>query len=188
MKKFETKDALALLSAIQQGNGVAVMNNRKVRSKVFFIAGLAAGLAAKNNQLITGSLDKETGITNFEKGNVLPAGQNFLCTAIRLRFDTTASITPQTASWKSEAPPVFQNGELVIRQDGSGNIVELPISVLSKYNASIATEDEFRAVVPFVIREAVPFEILAVLAGATAADQAYRLELDGILFTDADKA
>ena len=188
MKKTTILEAIGALSAVQQGNGVAVMNGRKVRNKVVYIAGLGTTLSTNNNQLVLPSTDKAVGITNLDSGNKLNSGRSLLVTGVRMLFDTTADVTPLTAGWKSEAPAVFKNGELQISQQGSGDLFNSPIGPICKYNAAIATEDEFTAVVPFLLRPEVPFEIKALLAGATAANQAYRLELDCIEFVDGDKA
>ncbi len=183
MKKLDVKDALALLASAQAGNGVPEMYGKKVRRKVFYIAGLGADLAGKNNQLIEQKTNKEIGVTNFDAGNKLNKGRDLLVVGLRILFDTTAAVTVKGAGWKSEAPAAFKNGELVIFQEnGAGNLFEGPIGPISKYNASIATEDEFSAVVPFLIKSDVPFFIQMLLAGNAAADQAYRVELDCIEF------
>lgn len=191
MEKLTVKDAVAFIPNAQNGNGVSVttMSNGgkyKVRKKIFYIAGLAAELGSEG-QLIEQKTNKEVGITNFDGGNKLNKGRNLLVIGARMLFDTTASVAVKTATWLSAAPANFKNGELVISQDGTGNLFENPIGPFSKYNASIATEDEFQTVVPFLIREDVTFKIQALLAGAAAADQAYRLELECIEFVEADK-
>ncbi|MEE1897091.1 hypothetical protein V1389_02010 [Flavobacterium rakeshii] len=191
MEKLTVKDAVAFIPNAQNGNGVSVttMSNGgkyKVRKKIFYIAGLAAELGSEG-QLIEQKTNKEVGITNFDGGNKLNKGRNLLVIGVRMLFDTTASVAVKTATWLSATPANFKNGELVISQDGTGNLFENPIGPFSKYNASIATEDEFQTVVPFLIREDVTFKIQALLAGAAAADQAYRLELECIEFVEADK-
>lgn len=190
MEKLTVKDAVAFIPNAQQGNGVSVTSingaKMKVRRKVMYLAGLAASLPS-DGQLIEQKTNKEIGITNFDGGNKLNKGRNLLVTGVRILFDTTASVAVKTATWLSAAPANFKNGELVISQDGSGNLFENPIGPFCKYNASIPTEDEFQTVVPFFIREDVSFKIQALLAGAAAADQAYRLELDCVEFVEADK-
>ena len=193
MKKLEFKDALSLVSAVQQGNGVAVstLNGRRVkaRSKVLYIAGLGNAIATNSNQLVLPSTVKTNGYNNFDKGNTLPAGKNLLVLGARWSFDTTtSSVTPLIATYVDAAPPAFLNGEFVISQAGSGNLLENPIGPFAKNGAAIAAEDQFRAVTPFMIRELAEFSIQALLAGTGASTTAWRLELDCIEFTDADNS
>ncbi|MGQ2982114.1 hypothetical protein [Flavobacterium sp.] len=193
MKKLELKDALSLIPAIQQGNGVAVsvLNGKKVkaRSKVFYIAGLGNAIAANSNQLILPSTVKTNGYNNFDKGNVLASGRNILVTGARWIFDTTtSSVTPLIATYVDAAPPAFLNGEFVISQSGSGNLLESPIGPFAKNGAAINAEDQFRAVTPFMIRELAEFNIQALLVGTGASTTAWRLELDAIEFTDSDNS
>ena len=202
MKNITTQEAIGFLKAIPGEKSVAIttvggtMGNDgvvyggkeyKVRRKVYYIAGLAANLPS-DRKLIQQKTDKEEAITNFDGGNKLNAGKNLLVVGLRMLFDITATVTPQTATWLSAAPANFKNGELKISQQGEGDLFDNPILPFSKYNASIATEDEFQAVVPFLIRPNVQFDITVLLAGETAADQAYRLELDCVELIEADKA
>lgn len=188
MKKLDITTALSYVQAVKEGNGVASTNGVKARARVMYITGLGANLQAKNQQLLEPKTDKEIGITNFESGNILAKGRNLLVIGIRILFDTTADVTVLTALWKSEAPAAFKNGELVINQDGTGDLFNGPIGPIAKYSSSIPTEDEFRAVIPFMIRENARFTFQALLAGNAAANQAYRLELDCIEFTDSTVA
>lgn len=187
MKKFDTQTAVALLSQIKAGENAPVQYGKKIKHKVVYIAGLAANLPADGN-LVKQATDKAIGITNLDGGNKLNNGRHLLVVGMRILFDTTASTTPTTATWLSAAPANFKNGEIEISQQGGGTLYEGPIGPLHGYNASVAPEDQFRAVVPFLIRPGVEFFIKAFLASAGAADQAYRLELDCIEFVDADKA
>jgi len=179
MKKYSIEEIIKSLPAKDN----AMLGRRKVRSKVFYIAGLATAISS-DGQLIEQKTIKEVGVTNFDGGNKLNAGRDVLVLGLRVLFDTTADVNVKTASWKSEAPANFKNGELVINQDGSGNLFEGPIGPLAKYNAAIPAEDEFRVVAPFWIRSNVVFKLQALLAGAVAANQAYRLELDCLEVVD----
>ena len=179
MKKYSIQEIVQTLPPKDN----ARIGSRKMRSKVFYLAGLATAINSEG-QLIEQKTNKEVGVTNFDGGNKLNSGRDVLVLGIRILFDTTANVTVKGATWKSEAPINFKNGELVISQDGSGNLFEGPIGPLAKYNAAIAAEDEFRTVAPFWIRSNVVFKLQALLAGAAAADQAYRLELDCLEVVD----
>ena len=187
MKKIDIKQAVDFLMQINQGQNTPELYGKKAKRKVMYIAGLALNLPS-NGDLIRQSTDKQIGLTNFDGANKLNAGKHLLVVGLRWIFDTTGSVTPTTATWLSAAPANFKNGEMEISQQGGGTLFESPIGPLSGYNAAITPEDQFTAVVPFLIRPGVEFFIKAFLASAAAADQAYRLELDCIEFVDADKA
>lgn len=194
MKRLELQDALNYVASAKAGNGIVMRQNaqgvaERARSKVFYIAGIGSEIAVNNNELITPGTKKILGTSNFDVGNSLNAGRNILVLGVRILFDVTANVTPLTAAWQSTAPVAFKNGELVITQDGSpGNLLEMPMSVLSKYSGSINTEDDFRAIVPFIIRETSPFKFHVNLAGAADAGLAWRLEFDCVEFTNAAQA
>jgi hypothetical protein len=178
MKKYSIAEIIATLP--QKGN--PVLNGRKVRSKVLYIAGTATANISPTGQLIEQKTLKEVGVTNFDGGNTLNKGRDLLVVGLRILFDTTADVTPKTASWKGEAPANFKNGELVISQDT--NLFEGPIGPYAKYASSLSAEQEFKAVAPFLITSEVPFNIQVQLAAAAAANQAFRLELDCLEFMD----
>lgn len=202
MKNITTAEAISFLKSIPGEKSIAVTKvggqlgadgvvyggtEYKVRRKVYYIAGLAANLPS-DRKLIQQKTDRDVAITNFDGGNKLNAGKNLLVIGVRMLFDVTTDVTPDTATWLSAAPANFKNGELKISQQGDSDLFDNPILPFSKYNASIATEDEFQSVVPFLIRPNVAFDITVNLAGETAANQAYRLELDCVELIEADKA
>jgi hypothetical protein len=182
--------AIAILPNMEPGNGVAVISgtNTKVRTKVIYYAGLGTELAARANEVIDQTTQKSVGITNSDGQNKLNAGRSYMVTAIRVLFDTTASVTVKTALWKSEAPAAFKNGEIVVYQSGSGNLFESGIGPLAKYASSLSVEQEFVPITPFLIRPDTEYGIRLNLAGATAADQAYKIEFYGYEFTDGSRA
>lgn len=184
MRNLSIQEAMSFLPLVVAGKGVAIKDGQKARSKVFYIAGLGVELAGKDGQLIEQSTKKETGITNLDGGNKLNSGRYILVTAIRILFDTTAGVTPKTASWKGEAPGVFKNGDILIGTSAAGNIFDHPIAPLAKYASSLSVEQEFKQITPFMIMDKVEFTIKILLSGAAAVDQAYRVELDAIEITD----
>jgi len=190
MKSLTLEDALAAVGTLKAGNGAYVVNidqkANKLRSNVFFIAGLGVNLAGQNNLLIDQNTKKEIGVTNFDTGNKFNKGRMFLVTGIRILFDVTVGVTPKTAVWKGDAPAVFKNGEISISQAGGlGDLFRHPIGPLAKYAASLSTEQEVVSIAPFLIRDESEIAIAMQLAGQAAADQAYKVELYGYEFSDA---
>jgi len=179
MKKLSIEEIIKTLPAKDN----ARIGNRKVRTKVLYIRGLATGISA-DGKIIEQKTMKELGITNFDGQNKLNAGRDILILGIRVLFDTTAGITAKTALWKSEAPAAFKNGHLVINQQGSGDLFDNPIGPFAQYNAAIAVEDQFKAVAPFWLRQQVEFTIQILTAGAVAVDQAFSVEFDCLEVTD----
>ena len=148
-------------------------------------AGKGADLQGRNGNLIDINDLKKVGVTNFENGNRLPAGKYFLCTGIRLLFDDTALVTPQTAKWKSEAPANWKNGEIIISQSGTGKLAEFPVTDLSNWKASTGNDADFREC-EFLLRPEAEFEFLSVLPNA-AGEEVYRIELRGYEYTDSSR-
>lgn len=183
MRDLSIQEAMSFIPYVQEGKGVAIKDGQKARSKVFYIAGLGVELAGKDGQLIEQSTKKETGITNFDGTNKLNSGRRILVTAIRVLFDTTAAVTPKTANWKSEAPSVFKNGDIIVGTTAAGNIFDHPIGPLAKYASSLSVEQEFKQITPFMIMDNVEYSIKILLSGVAAVDQAFRVEFDAIEFT-----
>jgi hypothetical protein len=179
MNKYSISEVMATLPTKDNSE----LAGRKVRRKIFYIAGLAATMAA-DGQIIEQKTNKEVGITNFDGGTKLNAGRDILVLGIRVLFDTTSGVTPKTATWLSAAPANFKNGHLIINQQGSGDLFDSPIGPFAQYNAAISIEDQFGAVAPFWLRQQVEYKFQMLLAAAAAADQAFRLELDCLEVTD----
>lgn len=190
MKKISFQDAITVLGSILPNESLAKLKGKKIRSVTRYVAGLTENLGTNNGRLIIDSTDKAVGVTNFDKGNKLSQGKSFLVTGVRMLFDTTTSVTLATAVWKNGAPVNWINGELKISQNGqgSGDLLEVPITVLQSFDKAKDKNDGFAEVVPFIIRPEVPFEIVASLAAGSTTDQAYRLELEGYEVSDLDRA
>lgn len=177
---------LAYLADIGLGS-LPIIEGKTAQSATFYVAGIGSQVSARSGELLESGTKKEVGITNFENGDVLPAKSHLFVTHARLVFDsTTANVTPKIAKWADSAPVAWLNGEIVISQDGAGKLLQTAISDLTNVKASTGNDDDFREVVPFMIRPEVNFSLLAKLAGAGGAE-AWRIELRGILFTDANK-
>lgn len=176
---------LAFLSDIGNGS-LPILEGKTTKSTTRYIAGVGSEVTAKSGVVLEAGTKKEVGITNFETGDVLPAGVHFLVTEARILFDTTADVTPKTAVWKGTAPAPWMNGELIVSQDGAGRLFETSISDLTNSKASASNDDDFREIIPFMLRPEINFSIQANLAGA-GGNEAYKVEFRGILFKDASK-
>lgn len=155
------------------------------KSVTKYKAGKASDLQGRNGNLIDINDLKKVGITNFENGNRLPAGKYFLCTGVRLLLDATNGVTPQTATWKTEAPANWKNGEIIISQSGTGKLAEFPVTDIANWKASTGNDADFRQC-EFLLRPEAEFEILSVLPAA-AGDEVYRIEFRGYEYTDSSK-
>ncbi|QEE49612.1 hypothetical protein FUA48_08460 [Flavobacterium alkalisoli] len=190
MKHLSFAEVIGLLPSIQNGNGVALTpTGKKVKRKTYFVAGISGSSDfTSDGKLIDAGTKKEIGRTNFDKGNMLNEGRSFIVTGVRVLFDTTADVNILTATYKSEAPAPYKNGELKIAQDGSGDFFNNPISAYTKNDYSFEKDVDFMPVVPFQIRPNIPFDIQILTAGLAAAGTAVKVELDGYEFADASNA
>lgn len=175
-KALTLEEALTYLASIRTGS-LPVVNGRIIKSSTKYVAGLSAGLGQNNGQLVLASTVPAVGITNLPKGNMLPKGVNYLVTGVRILFDTTASVALATATWKSEAPVNWKNGEFRINQNGAGNLFDTSVTDVSNFRASTSNDDDFRDIVPVLIRAESAYEIQAALAAGATTDQAYKVEL-----------
>lgn len=184
------EQALSYLGAMtvdgKQGS-LPVIKGLTAKSVTKYISCLGSALAPRNGSLIVPSDKKETGITNFENGNILPAGKYLLIFGLRQLFDnSTANVTPLIAKWKDEAPVAYKNGELIISQTGAGVLAELTGTDVSNFKASYGNDADFRSIVPILIRPEARFDIQQILAGAGGAE-AVKTELRCIEFNDSSK-
>ncbi len=157
------------------------------KTSVLYLAGLSTSLAAKNGEILLTSNKPEVGISNFPEGQKLPAGQSFTVIGVRLLMDVTSSVTVTTATWKSEPPANWKNGEIVVSQKGAGELLSVPVSAIAGLTALTSTADDrdFFEVIPFTFRPQADISINAQLASAGAADQAFRIEFLGFYAQDA---
>lgn len=170
------EEALTYLASIRSGS-LPVVNGRVIKSSTKYVAGLTAGLGQNNGQLILPSTVPAVGVTNLPKGNILPKGVNYLVTGLRILFDTNAAVTLATATWKSEAPVCWKNGEFKIDQNGAGNLFESSGTDVTNFKASTGNDNDFRDIVPVLIRSESIYGFQAALAAGSTTDVAYKLEL-----------
>lgn len=189
MNTVSLENILKTLGAIPHGKSSPTVAGgaKPFTSSTKYIAGIATNLNAANGNLITPNLVTEVGVTNFPKGNSLPKGTGWLITGIRMLFDTTATADASVKAnvYRNLPPANFKNGELTISQ--GGRLFDSPISDVNNEKASTSNDDDFREIVPIFIRSETPWQIQVALAGVAVANQAYKLELRVVEFTDHDK-
>ena len=181
-------ESLTYMKSINPGTSLPNVLGRVIKAKTVYVAGASLGLAANNGQLVIPSMVPEVGVTNFPKGNTLPKGVNWLVYGVRAMFETTADKTVKDAAWKSEAPVNWKNCEFKISQNGQGVLFESSGTDITNFKASTGNDDEFREVVPFLIRSESPYSIETQLSSAGLVAQLYKIELRVIEFIESDKA
>jgi hypothetical protein len=184
-------EILGFRGAIIEGTSMPIdrASGKTIKSVTHYFAGFLNQLQSVNGEIVLSKNLDAVGERSI-KGNILPEGTQFFVTEIRVTFDTTASVQTNgitTASFgKTAAPEIFRNGELIINQQG--DVFRTSGSDITPTKVVSGEDFAFRSVVPFLLRDKTSFSIKAVLAGSAAADQAYKVELRGFEFTDADKA
>lgn len=189
MNSIKLQDAVNYLGAVTKaGNedkSLPSIGGYRGKSVTKYVAGTNASLATNNgNTILPGTL-KVVGITNFEKGNSLPKGKKLLVIGVRALFDVTASVTTADANWDGNIPVAFANGEFEISQKGQGTLFASSGTDISNFKASTGNDDDFREVVPFVLRSETEFNIVFSSNG-TPAVGVYKVELRCIELTEGD--
>lgn len=180
------EETIGYIGAIDRGVSLPKFgNNAFGRSATYYKTGFLNQLTS--GQALLSSDKADVGVSTFD-GNKLPRGVKALVTGIRVLFDTTASVQTngiKSAAFKSEAPVAFKNGEFKMTQ--GGQLVLLSGSDVTNFKGtSNGNDDDFRDVVPFMLRSQAAIEILLNLAGAAAVDQAYKIELRVIEIAEDD--
>lgn len=180
MTNLSLKEAIEIAASIRTGESLPSLGAGTIfnpRSAVKYLSGLDT--AIEQTQLVLQKNASAVGVRNIDK-NMLEFP--FLVTGIRMVFDTTTGVgvTPETANYKDDAPKYWKNGELAITQEKL--LSKLPVSVIANSYASTSNNDDIFQVSPFMLREGKAFEIQALLAGAVAANNVFRLELVGVEF------
>lgn len=146
---------------------------KKSRFVTKYIAGTASDLSGNTGEVLLASTKKEIGITNFENGNLLPAGKELIVTGIRVLFETTAT-DPKLATWTANAPACWKNGEITISQEGDGVLFHSSGTDIVNMHTATNNEEDYRDVF-FKLRSEVPFSIKSALVGT--ATGLYKVEL-----------
>lgn len=158
-----------------------------VQQRVLFRTGYLSDCIS--NQLINSSTSVALGVTNF-KDNRLSSNQFFVVKGVRITWATQTGVQPTSggnvnaalaaANFVSSVPVNALNGEFFLSQGKTG--IQISVSTLTKYDHG-NTKIDFFATNPFLIRPEVDFEVKLVPATPAVADQAYKLELYGDLYT-----
>lgn len=178
-------DAIQLIGATQpngnQEGGLPEIKGKRIRRQTFYFAGLASDLGNNANEVILSSTLKATGVTNFPTGGMLDKGKYFVCTGVRVLYDTTVT-DPKLALWANVAPIAFKNGEISIGQDGQPTLFESSGTDVTNFHASTSNDDDFREV-GFVWNPQKGCSIKLLTAGTPVAS-VYKVELRGfVVFT-----
>lgn len=188
-KSLSHQEAVGYLGAIKNaGNeekSLPLIGTKRGKTVTKYIAGTNASLAANNGKTVVAGTLKAVGTTNFEKGNTLPKGKMLLVTGVRALFDVTASVTTADANWDGNIPVAFANGEFEISQRGQGTLFSTSGTDVSNFKASTGNDDDFRDVVPFLLRSETEFDITWSVNG-TPATGVYKVELRCIELTEGD--
>lgn len=186
---YTLAEILNFLGATPPGKSLPVIGGSPLRSDVKYASGTLASLANTGGEIILPSTKPETGVTNFD-GIRPPTGKAWIVTGVRFLFDTTAGSTAagvKAAVFASVAPANFKNGEFTISQAGEGDLLKLTGTDATNFKASTSNDDDFRSVIPFVLRPNSDASYKLLLAAGGAVDQLYKMELRVIEIVDNDK-
>lgn len=176
MKNLSPKEVLELVGKVLKGKNLPFIGGFNPKSSVKYVAGLTTAIASRTGQLVLPSQATDFGITNIQQAKL---SYPFVVTGISAKFDTTTGVgvTAKTAVFDDPAPAYIRNGELRVSQ--KGELINIPVSAIANSNSPTSVNDDVYPVVPFVIREDEVFEVIADLAGAPVANEAFRFELHG---------
>jgi hypothetical protein len=185
------QEALQYLGAINpSGNdtkSLPAVGRYRVRSMTKYVAATSVQITSNQGKVILPNTLKAIGTTNFDNGNILPAGKSFLVTAIRVLSDTTVGKTTATAVYDNVAPVDFKNGEFRVSQNGQGVCFESSGSDVANFKASTGNDADFREVTPFLLRSNANFDVEIAFNGAATAC-VYKVEFRGQELIAGDQA
>ena len=178
---YSVMDLTTLLASIQPNGAemksLPVIKGNRLRSKTYYIAGLSADLSNNGGEALLPQTVKTVGLTNFPSNGKLPNDTYFVCTGVRILFDTTVT-DPKLALWANVAPVAWKNGELLIGQDGQPTLFEAPVTDVTNFKASTGNDDDFRDIAGFMLQPNKQISIKSLLAGAPVAS-VFKIELRG---------
>lgn len=191
MRKFQALIMFAVMQVAEllssyQGMSLQVVNVAGVKavrkSVTYYFAGKASELGATNGKCLQNVKKAEPGITNFQ-GNQLPKDTTLLITAIRVRYEATGATALPDCEFNDNVPPQFANGEFQIVQNGSGTLFKSSGSDVSNRSASTGNDDDFREIVPVLIRSQKDFDFVFSQVGSTAYTGNFKIEVRGEEYT-----
>lgn len=179
------KIVAAIQNAGNEQKSLPELRGRRVRTQTFYVANAASTLAANSNETLPANLQNNPGYTNFPTGAQLDKGQYFLCTEIRVLFDTTTN-DPTAALWANVAPVNFKNGELTIGQVGQPTLFTSSGTDVTNFKASTGNDDDFRAVEsPFLWQPQKKLSSVLAPVGTLPATCSYKIEFRGFMIFEA---
>jgi hypothetical protein len=183
---------LALKAQINKDNSIAVV--RTETGELFTVKTVTEQVSGFFGQLQNGEVLIEAnqplvGVRTI-KGNMLNEGRYQVIDSLRVLADTTLEASSDaeliTAVWESKAPVAFKNGEVKIFQ--GSELLRTTGTDVHNFKASTSNDDDFKDIVPVVLRPSTPISINFKLAGVAPANSAYKLELRITEFTAIGKA
>ena len=183
---------LALKAQVNKDNSVAVV--RTETGELFTVKTVTEQVSGFFGQLQNGEVLIEanqplTGVRTI-KGNMLNEGRYQVIDSLRVLADNTLEASTDaelmTAVWEGKAPAAFKNGEVKIIQ--GSELLRTTGTDVHNFKASTGNDDDYKDIVPVVLRPSTPISINFKLAGAAPANSAYKLELRITEFTAIGKA
>jgi len=149
---------------------------------VYYRRADANGYGTGTQQVLEAKTDPEVGVTNFDGGNKLSKGKNFIITGIRFLADTTAATTVKGSTYgKTDLPAALANGEFSIGQKGKDILSPAPVSSFARTAKQHEQSNDFIALeTPIFVSSEHPIEARLIPAAAVSAVACYSFELKGI--------
>jgi hypothetical protein len=184
---------LTLRAQIKKDNSVAVVQLPEtgelftVKTTTEQVSGFFGQL--QNGEVLIEANQPLVGVRTI-KGNMLSEGKYQVIDSLRVLADNNLADTTDavliTAVWEDKAPAAFKNGEVRIFQ--GSELLRTTGTDVHNFKASTGNDDDFKDIVPVVLRPSTPISINFKLAGVAPAKSAYKLELRTTEFTAIGKA
>ena len=196
MKKAELslEQILKWKGQIQAGSSLSVVTDPltgiqyAVKTVTEYVSGFLSKL--QNGEALIQGNQAIPGLRSIE-GNKLVAGKYQVVTATRVLFDTSQALETDAAlmalPFASVAPASFKNGQFSIAQ--TAECFRTSGTDATNFKASTGNSDDFRDIVPFVLRPQTTTSMNMLLVGAAAAvGSAYKIEYRAVEFLEVGKA
>jgi hypothetical protein len=190
--ELTVEQIMAFKGQIDKDNSISVVTDRNgnrygVKAVTEYVAGFFSGL--ENGEALIAANQPAVGVRSI-KGTQLGEGRHQVLTAVRVLTDTSQALETTAAlialPFASVAPVQFKNGEFKISQ--GAELLRTSGTDVHNFKASTSNDDDFRNIVPVVLRGGVDMSINIKLAGAATAGHAYKIELRSIEFLAVGKS
>lgn len=192
---LSASDIMTLWAMVKSNSSINVVEHPAtgkkyaVKSVTDYVSAYLTQARTDNGEILVASNKPAVGLRSID-GTKLPEGTNRVVYGIRALFDTALVATSDTAiaaaAWANNAPVVFKNGEVRISQG-----VELFRSSgtdCTNFKASTGNDDDFRSVIPFVLRGGVETSINLKLSGTPTDHNAVKFEMRSVEFIETNRA